>query len=174
MLAAWLSVLFALIVPLQNGPATAPPSEAATAPRAAFERFQGLAGTWKGESTRGWKEDVSFRTIAGGSAVVETSFDAHPSETMLTLFAMDGERLRLTHYCVAKNQPRLEATSFADGGKTVTFTFVDGGNLPSRNRGHMDAAVFHFEDADHLTTRWTWYQDGKEQWLEEIRLTRRS
>jgi hypothetical protein len=38
----------------------------------------------------------------------------------------------------------------------------------------MDAAVFHFEDADHVTTRWTWYQDGRQRWMEEIRLTRKS
>ena len=146
---------------------------AATTPaRAAFERFRGLEGVWRGESSKGWKEDVRFRTIAGGSAVVESSFDAHPGETMLTLFTMDGARLRLTHYCVAGNQPRLEATSFEDSGRSVTFTFVDGGNLPSRDRGHMDKAVFQFDDADHVTARWTWYQEGKERWLEDIRLTR--
>jgi hypothetical protein len=74
---------------------------------------------------------------------------------------------------VAKNQPRLEATSFEEGGRVVTFTFLDGGNLPTRDKGHMDRAVFRFEDADHVTTRWTWFQDGQEQWLEEIRLTRK-
>jgi hypothetical protein len=143
------------------------------AARAAYARFQGLEGAWRGESTKGWTEDVTFRPIAGGSAVVETSFDAHPGETMLTLFALDGERLRLTHYCVAKNQPRLEATSFEENGRVVTFTFLDGGNLSSRDQGHMDRAVFRFEDADHVTTQWTWYQDGREKWLEEIRLTRK-
>ena len=141
--------------------------------RAAFERIRRLEGAWVGESTKGWTEEVTFRSIAGGSAVVETSFDAHPGETMLTLFAMDGDRLRLTHYCVAKNQPRLEATAFGDGGRTVTFTFVDGGDLPSRDRGHMDQAVFRFEDDDHVVARWTWYQAGQERWLEEIRLTRK-
>jgi hypothetical protein len=164
-----LRFLFAILLPLG---AAAPP-EAVPPPRAAFERFRGLEGVWRGESSRGWNEDVTFRVIAAGSAVLETSFDAHPGETMLTLFAMDGERLRLTHYCVAKNQPRLEATSFEDGGETVSFRFVDGGNLPSRERGHMDRAVFHFEDPDHVTTRWTWYQDGRERWMEEIRLTRK-
>jgi hypothetical protein len=148
------------------------PADAAAA-RAAFDRFRGLEGTWVGESTKGWTEEVSFRTIAGGSTVVETSFDAHPNETMLTLFALDGERLRLVHYCVARNQPRLEATAFADSGRTVTFTFVDAGNLASRDKGHMDQAVFRFEDDDHVTARWTWYQNGQERWLEEIRLTRR-
>lgn len=142
--------------------------------RLAFERFKKLEGRWKGRSTKGWEEDVSYRTIAGGSVVVGTSFDAHPNETMLTLIHLDGDRLMLTHYCVAKNQPRLVATSFADDGKTITFTFLDGTNLPSRDRGHMDKAVFRFIDENHVTSRWTWYQNGKESWMEEISLERKS
>jgi len=92
---------------------------------------------------------------------------------MATAFHMDGDRLMLTHYCVAKNQPRLEATSFEDGGRTVVFTYVDGGNIPNRDRGHMDKAIFRFEGPDRMTSRWTWYQDGKEKWMEEIVQTRR-
>ena len=143
------------------------------AARAAFERFRNLEGTWRGESTRGWAEDVSFKPIAAGSAVMETSFDAHPNETMVTMFVLDGDVLDLTHFCVARNQPHLRATAFDEDGRTVTFTFVDGGNLASRDKGHMDKAVFRFEDADRMTTRWTWYQDGKETWMEEIRLKRK-
>jgi len=140
--------------------------------RAAFERFKALAGRWKGESTRGWTDEGELRVIAQGSVVMATSFDAHPNEVMATMFYLDGEDLMLTHYCVARNQPRLRATSFEDGGRTVTFTFVDGGNLPSRDRGHMDRAVYRFENADAFTTRWTWYQDGQERWMEEIRQVR--
>lgn len=139
---------------------------------AAFERFKKLEGKWKGRSTKGWEEVSIYKTIAAGSVVVGTSFDAHPNETMMTMFHLDGDRLMLTHYCVAKNQPRLVATSFADGGKTVTFTFLDGGNLSSRDRGHMDKAVFRFVDDNHATSQWTWYQDGKESWMEEIHLER--
>jgi hypothetical protein len=146
---------------------------AATPARAAFEQFKKLAGEWRGRSTRGWEEAVSYKTIAGGSVVVSTSFDAHPNETMMTMFHMDGDRLMLTHYCVARNQPRLVATSFSDDGRTVTFTFLDGANLPTRDRGHMDKAVFRFLDDDHVASRWTWYQDGKERWMEEITLERR-
>jgi hypothetical protein len=140
--------------------------------RAAFERFRALEGAWEGKSTRGWTETLSFRTIAGGSAVVEDSRDAHPSETMLTVVHMDGEDLTLTHYCVARNQPHLRATAFSEDGRTVTFTFAGGGNLADRNRGHMDSAVYRFEDPDHVTTRWTWYENGSERWMEEIRLVR--
>lgn len=158
-----------------SSPLFAAPPEPTSAVRpasAAFERFRALEGSWRGKSTKGWTDTAVFRTIAGGSVVTETSFDAHPGETMLTAYHLDGDRLVLTHYCVAKNQPRLVASSIEDGGKTITFTFLDGTNLPSRDRGHMDKAVFRFEDADHFTTRWTWYQDGTERWMEEIRMER--
>jgi hypothetical protein len=145
----------------------------ASAARAAWERFRELEGTWIGESTKGWRESVSFRTIAGGSALVETSFDAHPNETMLTIFQLDGDDLVLTHYCVAKNQPHLRATAFSEDGRTVTFTFAGGGNLADRNRGHMDQAVFQFDSPDRISSKWTWYQNGTKRWLEEIHLERR-
>ena len=138
----------------------------------AFNRFKKLAGKWQGRSTKGWQETVFFHTIAGESAVVEDSLDAHPNERMMTMFHLEGDRLMLTHYCVAKNQPRLVATSFADDGKTVTFTFLDGGNIPTRDRGHMDKAVFRFVDDNHVSSQWTWYQNGKESWMEEINLER--
>jgi len=145
-----------------------------TPARIAFERFKKLGGEWMGKSTKGWQETIRYQVIAGGTVVVGTSFDAHPNETMMTMIHLDGERLMLTHYCVAKNQPRLVATSFEDEGRKITFTFLDGTNMPSRNRGHMDKAVFRFVDDNHVTSQWTWYQDGKESWMEEITLERKS
>jgi hypothetical protein len=116
---------------------------------------------------------VTFEAIARGSVVLETSaFDAHPGERMVTAFHMDGERLLLTHYCVAGNQPRLIATAFDDGGRRVTFEFLDGTGLASRDQGHMDKAVFEFGEDRRLSSRWTWYQAGSERWLETITLER--
>lgn len=138
-----------------------------------FERFKKFEGVWIGRSTKGWEDETTVKVIAAGSVVQMTSFGAHPNETMLTLFSMDVDRLRLTHYCVAKNQPRLEATSFEDDGRTVTFTFVDGGNLATRDNGHMDKVVYRFKDDDGFTSQWTWYQNGKEDWMEEIVMERK-
>ena len=133
--------------------------------KAALERLKALAGDWE--------ETLQYRTIAGGTTVLETSFDAHPGQEMATTFYLDGDRLMLTHYCMAKNAPRLEATAFADGGRTVVFTLVDGANLPTRDRGHMDKAVIRFVGPDRITSRWTWYENGTEKWFEEIVQTRR-
>ena len=158
-----------------DAPTTAPttaPAAANTPARRAFERIKRLEGTWLGKSTKGWEERTAFKVIAGGSAVMYTSFDAHPGQTMLTVFHLDGEHLMLTHYCVAKNQPRLRATGFSADENTITFTFLDATNLHSRDKGHMDQAVFRFEGEDRFTTKWTWYQDGQERWMEEIAMTR--
>ena len=52
----------------------------------------------------------------------------------------------------------------------LLLTFMDGGNLgpKGREKGHMDKCAVTFMDDDHFTSRWTWYQDGKESWMEEI------
>ena len=168
-----------LAVSVASGGAGDAPATAGAVPstpqlaRAAFERIKALEGDWEGKSTKGWEETLHYKAIAGGAFVLETSFDAHPGQEMATACYLDGDRLMLTHYCMAKNAPRLEATAFADGGKTVVFTFVDGANIPTRDRGHMDKAVMRFEGPDRITSRWTWYENGTEKWFEEIVQTRR-
>jgi GH24 family phage-related lysozyme (muramidase) len=133
-----------------------------------FARLKSLAGEWRGESTKGWTDRPSIRTIAGGSVVMSTSFDAHPGETMVTMYHLDGERLLLTHYCVARNQPRLVASEFSPDGRSATFTFLDATGIASRDAGHMDKVVVTIDDARHFTSRWTWFAQGTERWLEEI------
>ena len=149
-------------------PVPAPPERTPVA----FERFRALTGAWVGRSTKGWTEEITYTSIASGSAVLEVSFDAHPDETMVTLVHPDGDRLLLTHYCVAKNQPRLVLTTANEDASEMTFEFLDGTNLPSRDKGHMDKVVFRFADDGSFTSQWTWYQDGKESWMEEIRHVR--
>src|SRR5262245_3928136 len=151
--------------------AGAPPS--AVEARRVFDRLRGLAGDWRGRSTKGWEDRMTLQVIAGGSVVMSTSqFEAHPDETMLTTYHLDGDRMMLTHYCVAKNQPRLQVTSIEDQGNRVIFSFRDGTNLPSRDKGHMDQVIYQFQDEDHFTSQWSFFSNGKEDWMEEIHYER--
>jgi len=156
---------------------TAPPTDSLPdGARAAFERFRALAGEWEEQSTKGWTGSDSVRVIARGSAVLFTSaISVHPGEdeNMATVVHLDRGRLLLTHYCVAGNQPRLAATNIAEDGNLVEFTFVDGTNLVSRDAGHMDHVLFRFADRDHYTSKWTWYENGRERWMEDIAHRRR-
>jgi len=134
---------------------------------AAFARLEKLAGRWQAQSSKGWSEEVTYEVVARGSAVVQRiAFADNPDETMYTVYHLDGDRLLLTHYCEARNQPRLVLVEA--GEDRLAFEFLDATNLPSRNHGHMDRAVFTFLDDDRFSSRWTWFQDGREQWLEEV------
>jgi hypothetical protein len=144
--------------------------------KAAFEQLKQLAGHWDQRSTRDWEGTASLRVIAGGSAVMVTSnVSPHPGaeDTMVTVFHLDGDRLMLTHYCVARNQPRLVATSISADGRTIEFAFRDATNLRSRDAGHMNRAVYTIESTDRYRSRWTFSQNGQERWMEEIVTTRR-
>lgn len=138
-----------------------------------FERFKALAGRWEGRSTKGWTGTSNYSVIARESVVMGLSeFTDAPGRGMATMIHMDGDRLLLTHYCEARNQPRLVATSVEEDGRVVVFTFLDGTNMRSRETGHMDKAVFQFDEPDRFTSRWTWYQNGQQRWLEDISYTR--
>ena len=137
--------------------------------KAAFERLKKLEGEWTGRSTKGWDGRLKIQLIAGGNALLELSeIGPHPGETMATAIVPDGDRLLLTHYCIAGNHPRMVATPKSGDGGTFVFEFLDAGNLPSRDVGHMDKAVYQLVDDDHFTSRWTWYENGSEKWMEEV------
>jgi hypothetical protein len=153
-------------------PTTKPSTPASTA----YEKFKALEGTWEGKSTKGWTERLTISVIAGGSCVLETSEMLHGANEeamkMATAYHMDGPNLMLTHYCAAKNQPRMRATQISDDGGDVLFEFIDGTNMASRDTPHMDKAHFKFDGTDKIHEQWTFYSNGKEQWMEEIEYKR--
>jgi hypothetical protein len=124
----------------------------------AFDQLKTLNGTWEGKATNGHDTKVLFRSTAGGSALMS---EIMGEEDMITMFHMDNNRLLMTHYCGAGNQPRMQA-SLSPDGKTITFAFVDATNLSSPKAGHMDHLVITIPDAEHHTEDWTFKQDGKE------------
>ncbi len=141
--------------------------------QAAWAHLKSMAGEWDGAATDGRKIHHRVQLIAAGSVVMEESwFEGHRGEMMLTIYHLDGEKLMLTHYCVAKNQPRMQATEISEDGKRVLFTFVDGANIPTRDKGHMDKALYEFKGKDQFSSRWTWYASGKEQWMEAFQFSR--
>jgi len=123
-----------------------------------FGMLQGLEGNWSGTNQQGHPVDVSFRMTAGGSALM-SEIRGHGPENMITMFHMDGDRLLMTHYCGAGNQPRMKVVS-ADA-KSVSFEFMDGTNI-APGGGHMQHVTFSQPDADHQVEEWVFLDHGKE------------
>jgi hypothetical protein len=125
---------------------------------ASFDHLKALAGAWEGKASNGQTVHESYKVTSGGSAVMS---EISGEENMITMFHMDGDNLVMTHYCTAGNQPRMKASTSAEG-KTITFDFMDATNLVSPDAGHMHRAVFSLADADHLTEDWYFADHGKE------------
>ena len=65
--------------------------------------------------------------------------------TMLTLYHRDGNRLVLTHYCMAGNQPRMQAKPFDAGANELAFEFLDATDLTTTTPANfLTRWVTHF------------------------------
>jgi len=123
-----------------------------------FHQLAGLEGNWTGKGSEGQAIEVSFRMTAGGSALM-SEIHGHGAENMVTMFHMDGDRLLLTHYCGAGNQPRMKVIS-ADA-KSVSFEFFDGTNIGPGD-GHMQRVTFTQPDVNHHVEEWVFLDHGTE------------
>ena len=134
---------------------------AQSAAQKSFDQLKSLSGSWEGKASSGEVVAVSFRETSGGSAVM-SEVHGHGPENMISMFHLDGpNRLLVTHYCGAGNQPRMQASTSLDG-KTITFTFVDATNLATPDAGHMTQLVVSIPDANHHTEDWTFTDHDKQ------------
>jgi hypothetical protein len=125
---------------------------------AAFSKLKALAGHWEATTSKG-KASATYQLVSGGTALLENT--SMPGETeMISVYYLDGDRLLLTHYCEAGNQPRLQADGI-DAANAIDFRFVDATNLANPGVGHMHHVVIKFQGANEVAQDWTFYKDGK-------------
>ena len=150
---------------------------AADEARAGFERMKSLAGDWSGPGGPGAEMElieVRYRVTAGGSVVEETIMPGTAHE-MVTMYYLDGDRLMLTHYCTAGNQPTMISIpgSKNAGAPTLRFEFASATNMDDSNAGHMHEAVYTFVGKDQLQSTWTYWSEGKPGHQANFNLTRK-
>ena len=145
-------------------------SDASGSAAAAFSRLKTLVGEWEADSQMG-KVHVSYELVAGGTALLEReSSDKMP--VMLTIYHVDGDRLLLTHYCMAGNQPRMQAKPFDSATGELEFRFLDVTNLANPGAGHMHNAKIRFADERHFSAEWEFYENGQRKFAENAQYTR--
>jgi len=164
---ALLFVAFLLLQPFTS--LTAPADS-----QAAFAKLQSLVGTWEGTANDGSKSRVQYEAIAGNSAVVERFVNDKmgAENAMVTVYYLDGGRLLLQHYCMAKNQPRMKAETFDAAANELRFEFVDATGLPNAQAGHMHNATIRFIDANHISQEWQFFENGKQKFTETLQYER--
>jgi hypothetical protein len=166
-------VLFALVscafftgaaVPQEMHPA------ARTTP--AFDQLKSLVGRWEGATPDGKKGTATYELISNGSVVMERlSPDNEPA--MITIYTLEGDRILVTHFCSAGNQPTMQsAPSPAANGK-LDFAFLHLTGAKSPDEGHMVGLTLSMPDKNHLIQVWTFDDHGKTM-TENLSFTRKS
>jgi hypothetical protein len=148
-------------------------AEPASSGAALLDKFKALAGEWVAVNDDAHGHGVAkgsvvsqIRVTAGGSAVVETLFPGTAME-MVSIYHLDGKDLVMTHYCMAKNQPRYKAKA-GDKDNVVLFEFAGGCNIDPTKDFFMHSGRVTFIDKDRMRGEWTAQQAGKKG--EEIKL----
>ena len=151
---AWLGAML-LALALNSGTATGDEG-------GIMEKLAKLEGDWILLDENGEETEMigsTFRMTAGGSVLVEVMGPDEGFE-MFNMFHADGERVLMTHYCAAGNQPRMEVKATDDEDR-LELRFESVTNLSSPDANHMHSAEYIFHGDDRLTTRWWSMQDGK-------------
>jgi hypothetical protein len=127
----------------------------------ALETMKKLAGTWLAADDDGKPTDQVasiIKVTAGGSVVHETLFPGQPHE-MVSIYAVDGPDLVMTHYCVLGNQPRMKADRNSPTNQ-IHFRFVGGSNLDPTKDKHMHEATLTIVDDDHIEVNGVGWDGG--------------
>lgn len=162
----WVLVLAVGIMPVRAnaGPSGGPE---------AFETLKSLVGHWETDKTNMNKASLDLEVTSGGTAILEKFHmveDGKPVE-MTTLYYLDGDQIKLTHYCMTGNQPTMRGT-YTPETKTLKFELVSISNLKSADDGHMHHATYTFIDNDHFKTTWTFRKEQKDAFTEDVTYVR--
>jgi hypothetical protein len=153
--------------------------------KTAFKRIKTLAGTWKSQTADLGKADhgkvkdedhkgdspVIYKLTGAGSALVETQFPGSDHE-MVSVYHLDGEDLRMTHYCAAGNQPRVKLDRVNSKPDELIFVFDGGSNLDPEKDMHIHGVKITFHEDGKVTSAWEGYAGGKKAMTTTFKLTR--
>lgn len=146
------------------GPSTAPTTRPTSE---AFEALKNMTGEWRAK-VGGEVVNLRSQVVASGSAIIEF---LDVGGEMVTVYHMDGDKLMLTHYCHAGNQPRMIAGPLDSEGK-ITFEFKDGTNFEDANAAHMHRLTLTFVDSERVVQEWFYYKNGQEAGSVRLELER--
>jgi hypothetical protein len=171
------SVVVAAVEPVSaddaNKEGAAPPTA-----REAFAKLKTLKGSWVNKSVMKHKDEemksestVNYKLTGAGSALVETDFPDTGHE-MVSVYHLDGDDLRMTHYCAAQNQPRFKLDRAHSTLDKLIFVFDGGTNLDPDKDVYISGMTMIFEKDGRVVTNWDSKHEGKDAGTTKFELSR--
>jgi hypothetical protein len=140
---------------------------------AEFERLKSLAGRWEGVTEMEGKKEkatVVYEVTAGGTAVLERLFPGTPHE-MVSVYHVSGGKVRMTHYCMLGNSPRMTLKSAT--ADTLAFELKGSDGLSSAKEPHMHGLTMTWKGPDRVTAEWVSFEKGKKAQCSVFEYTRK-
>ncbi len=175
-----LSVLAVATVMIAPAPGRGDDNEKEKSPvtaKSAFSQLKTLEGTWKNKVTAFHEHEhegdskVIYHLTGAGSALVETDFPESNHE-MVSVYHLDGDDLRMTHYCAVGNQPRLKLDRASSTPSRFVFVFDGGTNLDPSKDMHIHAMTMTFGKDGKVDCAWEGYMAGKKAGTTHFELSR--
>jgi len=150
----------------------------APADSAGLQALKALAGSWSGptykhKDERVWAEEeavVTYKVTGAGSAVVETLFPGKPNE-MTTVYHDDSAgNLVMTHYCNARNQPKMELVNFENN--RLEFKLAADADIDAGHEHHAHELTITLGEDGSLQHDWTNHNMGAAADMRNIKLIR--
>jgi hypothetical protein len=136
-----------------------------------------MAGTWSSQVEHTGTEHqpadgkVVYRLTGGGSALIETLFPDSEHE-MASVYHLDGDDLRMTHYCDLGNQPHLKLDRAASTLEKFYFVFDGGTNLDPSKDSHIHATSMSFQKDGKVVCTCDTYEGGKKAATHKFEISR--
>ena len=97
--------------------------------------------------------------VSSGGSVVRELLNPGQDFEMTNMYSLDGNDLRMVHYCAIGNQPHMRASSM--DGRKIAFKPDGVTDLKTSDQVYMGAMTLHLLDADHIEQHWTSFTNGQ-------------
>lgn len=131
-----------------------------------------LPGSWEGAYANGTYDNptgewtplrVDYYITSGGTAIVEDYLSSDESEIgMSTVYHLDNNDIRATHFCGAMNHPRMISRGFDADSETLYLDFVDVSNLKLPGDYHSRGIDLTVVSEDNVRILFRGLQDGED------------
>jgi hypothetical protein len=135
-----------------------------------FAPLRALEGRWEEQAPDGTVHAVEFELTSKGTALRETMLPGSENE-MINMYTLDGNALRMTHYCAGGNQPHLIGRLTREGRYEFESEVVT--DLKQADEMYMGSMTLVLVDADHIEEHWKALRSGKVDHEMVFKLTRK-
>ncbi len=113
-----------------------------------LDAIKNLEGNWRTKEGA----TTTFEVTSSGSVIREVLFAGQGHE-MTNMYSLQGNSLKMVHYCGLGNQPEMRATSIQDS--KIVFTPTGVSDRLSADENYMGAMTLTLIDEDTINATWT-------------------